>query len=666
MIPAMKLAAAVMMLGLTGTGRVCGESFENVPVGPLSVQQTSVGRWSAEVNQAEIIGNRGHSGSRSIRLGAKGDAKIVLELARPAAAGCRLSMFAERWTKRPPFAFTIEAMVADAWKEIHRAADGEVQLGGFLTEIRVQLPAEATKLRFSCGTGEDGGILLDDVVLVEPGPLVVTGISISQPVCPVMIRAPFNPALGFCIPVTGSDGSVKLEGLELDLTGTTRPADIERLEVFAGSPEPVEKGIVRIADTNKLQGKTSLVCNRELSPGDNWFWVSPVMKDGAGIDGHIAVSLVRAKAGGRMLDITTKEPVRPQRIGYAVRLPGDDKSKAYRIPGLARSKAGSLIAVYDIRYAGAHDLPADIDIGVSRSTDGGQSWSPMRVALDTGRDPKHAFDGVGDPCVLADEVNGRIWIAASWSHGNLGWNHSKPGLEPEQTDQWMMTWSDDDGRTWAKPRNLTKELKNPAWRLFLQGPGAGITLKDGTLVMPAQYRAADGEPDHGKPFSTVVWSTDRGATWHVGTGVKIDTTEAQVAELADRSLMINCRDNRGGARTIAVTRDLGKTWTLHPTDRKALREPVCMASLLRWQSSAGGDLMFFSNPDATDGRHRMTVKLSRDQALTWPDADARLYDSRQCFGYSCLAVADPTHLGVLYEGCGSICFLRLPLSEWNK
>ena len=76
--------------------------------------------------------------------------------------------------------------------------------------------------------------------------------------------------------------------------------------------------------------------------------------------------------------------------------------------------------------------------------------------------------------------------------------------------------------------------------------------------------------------------------------------------------------------------------------------------------------MFFSNPDTTNGRHHMTVKLSRDQTLTWPDADARLYDSRPCFGYSCLAVADATHLGVLYEGSGSIQFLRLSLGEWIK
>jgi sialidase-1 len=62
----------------------------------------------------------------------------------------------------------------------------------------------------------------------------------------------------------------------------------------------------------------------------------------------------------------------------------------------------------------------------------------------------------------------------------------------------------------------------------------------------------------------------------------------------------------------------------------------------------------------------MTLKVSRDQALTWPNADARLYDSRSCFGYSCLAPAGPDHVGVLYEGKSSMLYLRFPLDEWSK
>src|SRR5690606_31968120 len=138
--------------------------------------------------------------------------------------------------------------------------------------------------------------------------------------------------------------------------------------------------------------------------------------------------------------------------------------KFYRIPGMVRTKAGTLIAVYDIRYRHSGDLPADVDVGAQRSTDGGQTWEKMRVAMDMGSDPAHGYDGVGDPAILVDEVTGRIWIAALWSHGNRAWNGSGPGLKPDETGQFMLSYSDDDGKSWSKPRNITEETKDPAWR----------------------------------------------------------------------------------------------------------------------------------------------------------------------------------------------------------
>jgi sialidase-1 len=352
------------------------------------------------------------------------------------------------------------------------------------------------------------------------------------------------------------------------------------------------------------------------------------------------------------------DPPGGQRMGVALRLQHDDGSDTYRIPGLARSNAGSLIAVYDVRYRGGADLPADIDVGASRSTDGGKTWEPMQIALDMGREAKFAFDGVGDPCVFVDAETGRIFVAALWSHGKRAWRASGPGMTPDQTGQLVMATSDDDGRTWSKPRNITAEVKKPEWRLILAGPGAGITTRDGTIVFPAQFKDAANVP-----HSTLIWSKDRGATWHIGTGVKPKTTECQLVELADGSIMINCRDDRGGSRTVATTRDLGATWQLHPTDRMALPESVCQASLMALDVPGVGRRLLFSNPATTSGRHSMTVKVSADEGMTWPESLHTLYDRRNGFGYSCLAPIDAGHVGVLYEGVAELYFLRLPLKE---
>jgi sialidase-1 len=647
------------LLFLAGAACASAESFESAPAGPFTQLQTSLGRWTAEPGSARIHNGGAKSGKQSLRIVGEGERATVLALSLPAEKGTVLSLSAERWTKNAPFQFRIDAKSSGDWQEIHQGDD--VKLGGFHTDIRITLPEGTREIRFRATAPSEAGILLDDIQLHRAGPAVATSVDTIQPVAPAFIRQQFNPILGFRINVEGSEGTALLEGIELGFGGTTRMQDIESFKIFTGSADPAADPGVVIAEGTRISDKISLSLKHELPSGEHWFWVSPILKKNASIDGRVDASVFRVKAGGKVLTPAQASPEGSQRIGYAVRLPGDDNSKSYRIPGLVRTKAGTLIAVYDIRYGHAGDLPANVDVGASRSTDGGQSWEPMQIAMDMGNDPKHGYDGIGDPAILVDPKTGRIWIAALWSHGNRAWNGSGPGMTPEETGQTILVHSDDDGKTWSKPINITPMVKDPEWRLFFNGPGAGIVTKDGTLVFAAQYRAADG-----KPWSTLLTSKDGGETWQVGTGVKSDTTEAQAIELADGSIMINCRDNRGGSRTIAVTQDLGKSWKLHPTDRSALREPVCMASLFRWVHPQHGDLIFFSNPDATNGRHDMTIKLSRDQALSWKESDARLYDSRSCFGYSCLAPATAKHIGVIYEGKSSMLYLRFPLEEWSK
>lgn len=636
------------------------ESFESVPGGPIQRIETSIGVWSAEAGHARIDPSRGRSGKQSLHLSGQGERAIVLQLSSPTEMGTVLAFYAERWTRNAPFLFRVDAKDDSAWREI-RVADSEIKIGGFHSEVRQVLPEGTREVRFRVTAPEKAGILLDDVWIHRPGPARVTAVETVQPVVPAFIRKEFNPILGLRVMVEGAEGSVTMEAIELGFGGTTRMDDLASFKIFSGDQDPSAAPGKLVAESSTIGEKIPLFIQHKLAAGEHWFWVSPVLKETASIDGRVDASVFRVKVAGKDVNPRQPSPEGNQRIGYAVRLPGDDNSKAYRIPGLVRSMAGTLVAVYDIRYRHAGDLPADIDVGVSRSNDGGQSWEPMVVAMDMGNDPKRGYDGIGDPAILVDPKTGRLWIAALWSHGNRAWNGSGPGLQPEETGQLMLVHSDDDGKTWSKPVNITPQVKDPAWRLFFNGPGAGIALRDGTLVFPAQYRAANGVP-----WSTLIGSRDQGKTWQTGTGVKSDTTEAQVVQLADGSIMINCRDNRGGARTIAITKDLGKSWKPHPTDRETLREPVCMASLFLWSHPSRGDLLFFSNPDTTRGRHNMTIKLSRDQGMSWPVSANRLYDSRVCFGYSCLAPVGPDHVGVIYEGKGSMLYLRFPLNEWSE
>jgi sialidase-1 len=174
-------------------------------------------------------------------------------------------------------------------------------------------------------------------------------------------------------------------------------------------------------------------------------------------------------------------------LSTVVRRRGDEGVHTYRIPALVTSTNGTLIAAFDIRHDSAGDLPANVDVGVMRSTDNGNTWGPMLKALDFDRNvPGSSGNGVGDPTLLVDRVTGALWVAALWSYGNHAYVGSGAGLSTNQTGQYVLARSDDDGLTWSAPINITAQAKvNPDWGVCFNGPGHGIQLRDGTLLWPS-------------------------------------------------------------------------------------------------------------------------------------------------------------------------------------
>lgn len=633
------------------------EDFESVKSGGFTSLKSAVGTWSAAKGEVEIHKEHARSGKQSLRLKGGEKHEVKLELKGATKEELMLSFWAERWTRNGPFKFRVEELRGTEWEEIYNGAK-ELRVGGFLTKVEVPVSSGVKTLRFVSTTPPKSGVMLDDLTVEKVKPMTVSSVTTLQPVVPVLIRKKDNPVLVLQLVTEGRSDARKLRAVKVDLEGTTVMVAVKAVRLLTPKGELFGEGR-KVGDEWICEGEV------ELEAGKNDFQVSVEVSEKASLDGRVDARVLEVKFDDENLMVPkVTSPEGSQRIGYGLRLHGDDGSKGFRIPGLVTTKKGTLIAVYDVRYRGGGDLPGDIDVGMSRSMDGGQSWEAMKVIMDMGDDPKWRYDGVGDPAVLVDEVNGRIWVVGTWSHGNRSWRGSGQGMTAEETGQLMMVHSDDDGLTWSKPINVTKQVKKPEWHFLLQGPGAGITMKDGTIVFAAQYQDGDKHADgrkKGTPFSSILYSKDHGETWQVGTGIKSNTTEAQVVELKDGSLMLNCRDNRGGSRTVGVTKDMGKTWTMHPTDRKGLPEPVCMASLLRM-----GDRLIFSNPNTRGGRHHMTIKVSEDDGMTWPEDQHTLYDSRLLNGYSCLAPIGEDKVGVLYEGRTEIFFLRLSLEELTK
>ena len=407
--------------------------------------------------------------------------------------------------------------------------------------------------------------------------------------------------------------------------------------------------VVEVASPKK---EVVLYSNYKLFPGINYFWVSLQMKPNTSLLSKIDVEMTGAKLDGKdaPIEFATKKDV--HRMGIGVRHAGDDGSFSYRIPGLVTSNEGTLLGVYDVRYNNSADLQEYVDVGLSRSTDKGQTWEKMRLPLSFGEYggmPK-AQNGVGDPAILVDKETGTIWVIAAWTYGmgnGRAWPNSMSGNSKETTAQLVLSKSTDDGKTWSDPINITEQVKDPSWNFLLQGPGSGITMEDGTLVFAIQYIDADRMPHAG-----IMYSKDRGETWAIHNVPRANTTEAQVAEVEPGVLMLNMRDNRGGSRAVSTTTDLGETWKEHPSSRTVLQEPVCMASLISVKAKdnvIGKDILLFSNPNTTQGRNMITIKASLDGGHSFPKEYQVLLDEDYGWGYSCLTMIDEETVGILYE-----------------
>lgn len=647
--------------------------FEQLESGPFTELEVDGARWLAPGGSAEIDPEHRRSGSSCLHLMGGETSQVTLELEGGDAGA--LSFWVERWTRRSPFRFSVDTRINGRWSELADLTD-EALVGGFLARVRLELPDGTEAIRWECTAPAGTGVLLDDLRIERAGPLRLIGARVERPVLPALVGTESNPLARLVVEVSGNRGSLAVEEVAVDTTGTTDMGDLTGLSLhFLGHEEALDRLLPggRFTEQNlcgrlSASGETSAFRGSwTLESGLNVFWVACDVAAAADLDHRLQATVSSVRFSNDEV-IAPAPPPRGsgQRIGVAVRTAGDGGSKAYRIPGLVTTSAGSLIAVYDIRWSGFGDLPGDIDVGMSRSTDGGRSWEDMRIVMDMGDDPAFRHDGVGDPAVLVDRVNGHIWIAATWSHGNRAWRGSGPGLTPEETGQLVLTRSEDDGVTWSDPINITSEVKQPSWAYLLQGPGRGITTADGTLVFAAQFQAP---PDQGRtPHSTILFSKDRGESWTLGSPAKTNTTEAQLVELADGRLMLNMRDNRGGARSVATTDDLGSTWTEHPTSRRALPEPVCMASLIHADRDAGRDLggwLLFSNPAVeTPPRRRMTIKASPDHGASWPSRHHVLVDEGPSAGYSCLTMIDEATVGLFFEGSRAhLTFLRVPLEE---
>lgn len=333
----------------------------------------------------------------------------------------------------------------------------------------------------------------------------------------------------------------------------------------------------------------------------------------------------------------TGEQAKPSVQQTAIFISGQEGYHTFRIPSLLVTPKGTVLAFCEGRKNSRSDS-GDIDLVLKRSDDGGKTWSKLQVVWDDGPNT------CGNPCAVADRQTGRVFLLMTH---NLGADE-EPAITSGQAKGTRTVWiaySDDEGQTWSKPVNITTQVKRPEWTWYATGPGIGIQLRNGRLLIPCDHK--EPTPQGIVWRSHVIYSDDRGKTWQIGGSVGPQCNECQAAELSDGRVLLNIRSYRGNNRRLnAISADGGLTFgPLH--EDSTLVEPVCQASILRWPHPVPDrpSLLVFSNPASTQ-RLRMTVRASFDDGRTW---SKQLVVHEGPSAYSCLAALDINTLGCLYE-----------------
>ncbi len=340
---------------------------------------------------------------------------------------------------------------------------------------------------------------------------------------------------------------------------------------------------------------------------------------------------------------------------------GEKDHKLYRIPGIVVTSRGSVLVYCEGRRRTGGDWDT-IDIMLRRSTDGGKTFSPQEVIghVDTSlqRSPVAIEKKQGRP----DDVTYNNPVAIADKNGTI---HFVFCIDYMRV---FYMASRDDGKTFSKPVEITQAFASLrpgyAWRVVATGPGHGIQLTNGRLLVPAWVSLGKNGNGHGPSANTTLYSDDHGKTWHVQGLAIPDSTEfpssneTEAVQLTDGSVMLSVRTPSAENRRVITTgKDGAGNWAV-PHYQADLPDPHCMAGLVRLSTvkKGGRNRILFSNPDnltRADGRDvpgkdrkNVTVRISYDEGASW--TVKRTVEAGPS-GYSDLAVLPDGTILCFYE-----------------
>jgi sialidase-1 len=342
--------------------------------------------------------------------------------------------------------------------------------------------------------------------------------------------------------------------------------------------------------------------------------------DSAGDAGHEAQNrLAAADPAKNATPYHTVFPLfRSANMAGADRLATGVGYHSFRIPSVVRTSTGRLLAFVEGRRHNNRDY-GDINLVYKRTktgTDNGArpaDWGPLQEVVGTGNGTW------GNPTAVVD--GGTVYLFMSWNAGDRserGGDVLPDGTVTKRIDatnagrrRLYLTTSTDDGASWSSARDMTGQLTPAGWAWDAVGPGIGVKLRGGELVVPA----------HGRNLVGLGSTGNRTWTYQLLNGAG---SEGTVAQTPDGNLYRNDRPTGSGSARLVGRGTLARFAPLAADSR--LPDPRCEGSLLVYNEDAPARTIFMNSASTTSRRH-LRVRISYDAAARTFNAGRALSDA---------------------------------------
>jgi sialidase-1 len=271
--------------------------------------------------------------------------------------------------------------------------------------------------------------------------------------------------------------------------------------------------------------------------------------------------------------------------------------------GLSVTKKGSVLAFAEARIKDGSDHGAH-HIVMKRSTDKGKSFSESKILVESMNGESWA-----NPTALVEKKSGKIFLFYALNMDN-------------EKSRVFYKESKNDGKSWSDPTEITSMFSSNkrGWTFHLPGPGHGIQLRDGRLIVPVWHRKSISFPSEQRAYGVnFIYSDNRGKSWNLGGETPVgELNESQMVQKENGDLLFIGRTingSKGSYQAKLVSKDGGISWPGILEYDEQLVGRACDIGLVRYCLKP--NIILVSQPASLSKREKLTIRMSEDDGNTW-------------------------------------------------